>query len=71
MTEFYFNLNLGSLPSLWARGEKKFSKRGHEGIEPSTSPTLKENHTTRPMAHARGDLGSASRYTGPHLPPST
>ena len=25
-------------------------KRGHEGIEPSTSPTLKENHTTRPMA---------------------
>ena len=28
-------------------------KRGHEGIEPSTSPTLKENHTTRPMARAR------------------
>ena len=21
------------------------------GIEPTTSPTLKENHTTRPMAH--------------------
>ena len=32
--------------------EKKSSKRGHEGIEPSTSPTLKENHTTSPMAHA-------------------
>ena len=28
------------------------AKRGHEGIEPSTSPTLKENHTTRPMARA-------------------
>ena len=26
------------------------SKRGQEGIEPSTSPTLKENHTTRPLA---------------------
>ena len=23
---------------------------GQEGIEPSTSPTLKENHTTRPLA---------------------
>ena len=31
---------------------QKVEKRGHEGIEPSTSPTLKENHTTRPMAHA-------------------
>ena len=27
----------------------KNSKRGHGGIEPPTSPTLKENHTTRPM----------------------
>ena len=26
-------------------------KRGHGGIEPPTSPTLKENHTTRPMPH--------------------
>ena len=29
---------------------KKKTKRGHVGIEPTTSPTLKENHTTRPMA---------------------
>ena len=28
------------------------AKRGLGGIEPPTSPTLKENHTTRPMAHA-------------------
>ena len=27
-------------------------KRGHGGIEPPTSPTLKENHTTRPMPRA-------------------
>ena len=33
---------------------KVVAKRGHEGIEPSTSPTLKENHTTRPMARAGG-----------------
>ena len=25
-------------------------QRGQEGIEPSTSPTLRENHTTRPLA---------------------
>ena len=31
-------------------------KRGHEGIEPSTSPTLKENHTTRPMAREHACL---------------
>ena len=30
----------------------KNQKRGHGGIEPPTSPTLKENHTTRPMPHA-------------------
>ena len=40
-------LGLGSDP---AAGEKKKKSWGHEGIEPSTSPTLKENHTTRPMA---------------------
>ena len=32
--------------------KKKNQKRGHGGIEPPTSPTLKENHTTRPMPHA-------------------
>ena len=32
---------------------ERVAKRGHEGIEPSTSPTLKENHTTRPMARAK------------------
>ena len=31
---------------IWAKN----ASGGHEGIEPSTSPTLKENHTTRPMA---------------------
>ena len=31
--------------------QKLQCKRGHVGIEPTTSPTLKENHTTRPMAH--------------------
>ena len=28
-----------------------YQNRGQEGIEPSTSPTLRENHTTRPLAH--------------------
>ena len=32
------------------RGEHK---RGLGGIEPPTSPTLKENHTTRPKARAK------------------
>ena len=27
------------------------TQRGLGGIEPPTSPTLKENHTTRPKAH--------------------
>ena len=36
------------------------SKRGHEGIEPSTSPTLKENHTTTPMAHEQVAARSGS-----------
>ena len=53
---------------LWARARRALQKRGHEGIEPSTSPTLKENHTTRPMAHAPVYLGSASRYTCPASP---
>ena len=39
------------------------SKRGHEGIEPSTSPTLKENHTTRPMAHAQVAPSSGSCFS--------
>ena len=34
----------------------KNSKRGHGGIEPPTSPTLKENHTTRPMPHTGDQL---------------
>ena len=53
----YFSGNRWPVPRIMGVGtatsrEKKSSKRGHEGIEPSTSPTLKENHTTRPMAHA-------------------
>ena len=35
------------------RTQWQIKKRGHVGIEPTTSPTLKENHTTRPMARAR------------------
>ena len=31
---------------------RKMAGWGLGGIEPPTSPTLKENHTTRPMAHA-------------------
>ncbi len=38
----------------WLHNVKKW---GQEGIEPSTSPTLKENHTTRPLA----------RYTADHI----
>ena len=35
------------------------NKRGQAGIEPATSPTLKENHTTRPLAlEKRLHLGS-------------
>ena len=34
----------------------KNQKRGHGGIEPPTSPTLKENHTTRPMPHTSEQL---------------
>ena len=46
---------------LWEIEIKNNKKlRGHEGIEPSTSPTLKENHTTRPMAHAWAPSGSRS-----------
>ena len=35
--------------------EKKITRRGLGGIEPPTSPTLKENHTTRPKARAIPD----------------
>ena len=38
---------MGNIFLLKRRKKKNW---GHEGIEPSTSPTLKENHTTRPMA---------------------
>ena len=31
-------------------GKTKKNQRGLGGIEPPTSPTLKENHTTRPKA---------------------
>ena len=66
--ESYFTRNQGPADRFMGSGPKGAAKRGHEGIEPSTSPTLKENHTTRPMAHARVDLGIASRYTGPASP---
>ena len=40
----------------------KNSKRGHGGIEPPTSPTLKENHTTRPMPHIGGQPGRQKNF---------
>ena len=43
----------------------KKNKRGHEGIEPSTSPTLKEKHTTRPMARAQTGSGTHDRRLYP------
>ena len=42
---------------IWAKN----ASGGHEGIEPSTSPTLKENHTTRPMAL---ECGATQRRVG-------
>ena len=32
-------------------GRLEFKKRGRAGIEPATSRTQSENHTTRPTAH--------------------
>ena len=52
--ESYFTRNPGPADRFMGSGPKGVAKRGHEGIEPSTSPTLKENHTTRPMARAGG-----------------
>ena len=43
------------VPFLVHRGGEEvgaFQKWGQEGIEPPTSPTRRENHTTRPLAHA-------------------
>ena len=42
-------------------GTQRRIKRGHVGIEPTTSPTLKENHTTRPMARTCNNF--PGRYT--------
>ena len=42
--------NPSELSNASLRARKK-CKRGLGGIEPPTSPTLKENHTTRPKAH--------------------
>ena len=36
-------------------------KRGHGGIEPPTSPTLKENHTTRPMPRGRNTIATDAK----------
>ena len=43
------NYNLGT-KTRCAHVRPHLPKRGQEGIEPSTSPTLRENHTTRPLA---------------------
>ena len=37
------------------------AKRGWGGIEPPTSRTLNENHTTRPPARIYGECGFRSR----------
>ncbi len=63
-----FNWNAMMTSTHLLRGKKHsglVKKRGHEGIEPSTSPTLKENHTTRPMAL---DVSVTRRYMGPDTP---
>ena len=57
-TELYRRV-LGHGEAGTGRWDTVVVKRGHEGIEPSTSPTLKENHTTRPMARAGGGLQRA------------
>ena len=44
-------------PQTEPRGVREAQKGGQGGIEPPTSPTLRENHATRPLAH--------NRYTPP------
>ena len=47
-------------------------ERGLGGIEPPTSPTLKENHTTRPKARRRqGAAGIEPATAGSAIPCST
>ena len=47
-------VRIRSYPFWYTGGEEvgAFQKWGQEGIEPPTSPTRRENHTTRPLAHA-------------------
>ena len=50
--------------------------RGQGGIEPPTSPTLRENHATRPLAHRmrlskKGTTGIEPVTAGSAIPCST
>ena len=44
------DLELQCMPNGCMRACMRIKKRGQGGIEPPTSPTLRENHATRPLA---------------------
>ena len=43
---------LGGVTKMMSRGGNQKTKRGQGGLEPPTSRTRSENHTSRPLAHA-------------------
>ena len=42
----------GGVTKMMSRGGNQKTKRGQGGLEPPTSRTRSENHTSRPLAHA-------------------